>query len=122
MDRPARAGGDGRIDRAALSLYLRYGNVPSPHSIYFIVPRAEAYANPETLTATRIATLDAAARRVIHEDDAGHLFQNAFDQAVQWSHRPGGPDDRCARETFTPSREQARKMARAFLDRRNAML
>ncbi|MDR6306257.1 hypothetical protein GGQ85_003986 [Nitrobacter vulgaris] len=36
--------------------------------------------------------------------------------------RQSKADDGCARETFTTSREQARKMARAFLDRRNVML
>ena len=56
---------------------------PSPHSIFFVVPRAEAYANPQTLPATRIAVLDAEAT-LVASDSGDELMITADVDRISW--------------------------------------
>jgi hypothetical protein len=65
---------------------------PSQYNIFFIVPRAEAYANPQTLTAVRIATPDAAATPVASDSgdelmiaaDGGRISWRPIDGSAPW--------------------------------------
>jgi hypothetical protein len=56
---------------------------PAHSSIFFIVPRAEVYADPETLTAVRIATPDAAATPVA-SDSGDELMMVADGARISW--------------------------------------
>ena len=62
---------------------------PGQHSIFYVVPRAAAYASPETLTATRIVTPDSVATPVASESDE-ELIVSADTDRISWRTVDGG--------------------------------